>query len=1089
MGMARPSPSKFYDRETIYDLPSLPSQANDGSRPTGSLGSSKPRWRGKNPNGQDRTGSKLSMTTQLVTGLYERLLDEELHQLIAAHPELRAVLRQIDDETAPHAYAQFVSQLLQQALRIVTPEARLPLVNRLIDLLSAQEGLDYLLRRRLLAEDKTILTAVSHHKVTLLRPITPLNSSALLTGQGSDPPLEHELRAEMASADRVDMLVSFIKWSGVRLLIPALDVLAERQVPVRILSTSYMGASDPPALEWLARQPNIEVRLSYDTTGTRLHAKAYHFWRESGYSTAYIGSANISHAAMTQGLEWTVKVTAQDMPHILDRFGAEFSVYWNSREFEPFHDRDFGRFRAAIGRYRQPEQIGPRFFAEIIPRPFQQRILEAIRAARQNGSTRNLVVASTGTGKTVIAALDYRDQVSSNGQPPHLLFVVHRKEILQQALDCFRSVLRDQNFGELLVDGQQPNHWQHVFASVQSLNNQKPWQRLGRYHFTHVIVDEAHHGAAASYRPLFQQLQPKRLLGLTATPERMDGSSILPDFDHRMTAEIRLPEALAEKLLCPFHYFGVADSIDLSGEQFWRNGRYAQDVLEQVFTGDDIRAKQRIDLILQALRRYQPELDGVRGVGFCAGVRHAHYMAEHFNLAGISAKAVVGNTPREAREAHLRALRSGQLTFLFTVDVLSEGIDIPEINLVLFLRPTESLTVFLQQLGRGLRHAPGKECLTVLDFVGLTHRRYRLDTRFAALLMRHRQRLDREVESDFPNLPPGCNIQLERVARERVLAKVKAVLADLNHFIPETIKTWSQESDQPLTFGHFIDATGLSPIEVLKRRIWSEWKALALRQPLPTDPDMEILRNTLPRLALRSDPTLLRQLMSPAANEAENTPSAIALHYLRWGQTGPKLAINTIAESTARWQANPSIVADAAEIAQWRLDHPETPIQTIHLPFSCPLQLHAAYGSAEIKAALGLATLERPGPTGQGVIHAPEQLCYIHLVTFHKDERTFSPTTRYRDYPISATQLHWESQSTTTQASPTGQNYLNFIERGYTILFFARIDKKIDGETAPFIYLGPAKRLISAEGDRPIRMVWELEYAMPAGLLEEARPA
>ena len=694
----------------------------------------------------------------LPRGVYEQLLDEELQERIAFTPELRAVLRQIDDESSPHLYAQFVAHLLQQSLRQVEPKDRIPLLNRLVELLAAQDGLGYLLKRRLLSRDKSVLIEVNNQHHPQQRPITPLSSSTLLTGQGGDPPLEHELRTEMATADRVDLLVSFIKWSGLRLLIPAFEQLRDRQVPVRILSTSYMGASDPVALEWLAGQSNIQVRLSYDTAGTRLHAKAYHFWRDSGFSTAYIGSANLSYAAMTQGLEWTVKVTAQDMPHILDRFGAEFSSYWESREFEPFYEPEFGRFRAAIGRYRLPDSGGTRFFTEITPRPFQQRILEALQAARQNGNSRNLVVAATGTGKTVIAALDYQQSAASVGARPNLLFVVHRKEILQQAIDCFRTVLRDQNFGELLVDGLQPERWQHVFASIQSLNHQRPWQRLGQSHFSHVIVDEAHHGGAASYRPLFKHLKPERFLGLTATPERMDGTSILTDFGGELTAEIRLPEALADKLLCPFHYFGVSDNIDLSGEQFWRNGRYASDALENIFTGDDIRARQRIDLILQALRRYQPELDEVKGVGFCAGVRHAHYMADHFNRAGIPAAAVVGTTPREERERHLRQLREKKLRFIFTVDVLSEGVDIPEINLVLFLRPTESLTVFLQQLGRGLRHAPGKDCLTVLDFVGHTHRRYRLDTRYAALLMRRRQRMDREIENDFPNLPAGCNI-------------------------------------------------------------------------------------------------------------------------------------------------------------------------------------------------------------------------------------------------------------------------------------------------------------------------------------------
>jgi hypothetical protein len=320
------------------------------------------------------------------------------------------------------------------------------------------------------------------------------------------------------------------------------------------------------------------------------------------------------------------------------------------------------------------------------------------------------------------------------------------------------------------------------------------------------------------------------------------------------------------------------------------------------------------------------------------------------------------------------------------------------------------------------------------------------------------------------------------------LAKIRSVLDDFKHFIPETIQTWEQDTDLPLTFGHFIEETGLSPIDVLRRRTWSEWKAAAQRNPLPADPDLKQLRKALPRIALRSDPQLLYQLTATAPYETANTPETIALHYLRWGQASTTLGVENVAESATLWGKNPSIVADVAEIAAWRLQHPATPIRDIQLPFPCFLKLHAAYGSAEIKAALGLSTLKRIDPSREGVIHVQELKCYIHLVTFRKDERDFSPTTRYRDYPISDTQLHWESQSTTTQASPTGQNHLNFVERGYTILFFARLEKQIDRETAPFIYLGPAKRLLSAENERPIRMVWELAYPMPAAMIEEAQP-
>ncbi|MBB3190563.1 DUF3427 domain-containing protein [Halomonas cerina] len=1037
---------------------------------------------------------------RLPEGLYERLLDEELMAQLEAHPELKPVLRSLDDETTPHAYSQFVGQLLHRALRIIDAKQRLPLLNRIIELVSATDGLDYLTRKRLLSTEKPLLTELGRGGEFLPRPHTPLATSALLTGLGHDPPLEHELRAEMATADGVDILVSFIKWSGLRLLMPAFERLAERRIPVRLISTSYMGASDPTALEWLTRQPNVTVRVSYDTGGTRLHAKAYHFQRESGYSTAYIGSANMSHSAMTQGLEWTVKVTAQDMPHILSRFEAEFAAYWESDEFERYTQEDFTRFRKAIAAHKERSRGGATFFAEITPRPFQLRILEAIDAARQRGSYRNLVVAATGTGKTVISALDYRRVCEREGRRVPLLFVAHRKEILEQAQACYRTVLRNQNFGELWVAGETPTEHRHLFASVQTLNRQRPWEALGSGHFHYVVIDEAHHETANSYRALLEDLKPAVLLGLTATPERMDGSSILPDFDDDFAAEIRLPEALEEKLLCPFHYFGVSDSVDLSDDRLWQNGRYDIRQLENLLSGDDFRAKQRVDTVRQALERYQPDLNGVRAVGFCAGVRHAEYMANCFNQLGDDYRAavLVGDTPAELRAARLRAFREGTLPFLFTVDVLSEGVDVPDINLVMFLRPTESLTVFLQQLGRGLRHAPGKECLTVLDFVGQTHRRYRLDTKFTALLSGQRQRLDREVEADFPSLPPGCSIQLERVARERVLSKIRMVLSELNQFIPEILRTWPEEVGKPLTFGRFLEVTGLSPVPVLARRSWSEWKALAERRSPPADPDLEQARKALPRIALRSDPALLSavETLSREDNSVQesmgryDTAQQTALHYLLWGRKGGLVGVESLAQSLQKWRANPCVAADAAEIAAWRRAHQQVPLQKLNdLPFACDLLLHGAYGTAEIKSALGLASLEKPGPTGLGVIHAKDIRAYIHLVTFQKEEGDFSPTTRYQDYPISRTLLHWESQSNTTQASSTGQNYLEFKERGYTILFFARLTKRIEGETAPFIFLGPAKALKRYEGDRPIAMVWGLEHPMPAELFEEARPA
>ena len=1030
-------------------------------------------------------------------GIYEQLLDEDLAALLYAYPELQPIFGKIDDESTSESYSQFLWHVIRRALPVAKPAKRFAVVNSLIEILSAQDGLNYTRRKALLASPKPILKEIREHedKPPFPRPSTPLHLSSLLTGSTGDPQLEHELRAEMMSADRVDILVSFIKWAGLRLLQPAFESLVARGIPVRIITTSYMGASDPEAVEWLSKQPGFSVKVSYDIDRTRLHAKAYHFHRNSDFSTAYIGSANMSRAAMTSGLEWTVKVTKQDMPHILERFAAEFESYWANPDFTDYQIDGRDRFEKAIATARQPRSSTSFFFADITPRDFQKRILEALEAARQNGSSRNLVVAATGTGKTVISAFDYARHRKENPDRHRLLFVVHRKEILIQARDCFRAVLRDANFGELLVDGDVPGSWDHVFASVQSLTHRAPWDRFGADHFHFIIVDEAHHGTAPSYRPLFEHLKPHILLGLTATPERSDGSSLLPDFDDRFAAEIRLPEALEEKLLCPFHYFGVTDPISVADESFWSRGRYDIDALTQAYTGDDIRAHQRLDIITGALRKYQPNLSNTFAIGFCASVKHAEFMAEKFREAGHLAETILGNTPSQTRADRIQAFRQGELTFLFTVDVFSEGIDIPEINLVMFLRPTESLTVFLQQLGRGLRHseATNKDCLTVLDFVGQCHRRYRIDRKFTALLSKQRRRIDQEIELDFPNLPPGCNIQLERVAREHILRNIKHTLSDLKTFIPESIQTFHSETGLNPTFENFIRETGLSPLDVLKSRTWSEWKRLAHPETPPSNPDLEEIRKALRRISLRTDSRRLDQLSQLANSSIGEEPAnytvedKTALHYLFWSRNSAATGITSYRESLDRIRRNPDALTDLKEIIEWRRgESPFTTPAWTKAGFP-PLHLHAAYGLAEIKAAFGLATLERSGSTGVGVLHDMARKTYIHLVTFNKEDADFAPTTRYKDYFISPDRLHWESQSVATRESPTGQNYIHFQKREYTILFFARLEKRIDGETSPFLFLGQASELASYQGDRPITMIWQLANPAPAKFYEDAR--
>lgn len=1036
----------------------------------------------------------------LAHGIYEALIDEYLRDSLAQHPELRTVFGKIDPEEQPGLYASFVAKILEQALREESdPERRLALCNRILGHVANEPGRGHLEKHRLVPDRKPILLEVTppnYGTSGIPRPHTPLAESSLFTGSPQEPQLAHELHEEMRSADAVEILVSFIKWSGLRLLMPAFEDLRDRNVPVRLITTSYMGASDAPAVEWLARMPNVAVRISYDTERTRLHAKAYHFRRNSGFSTAYIGSANMSHAAITSGLEWNLKVTAQDMGHILEKFSVEFETYWNSREFVPFDPENPTLFRTAIDRARNPRHNGPVVFFDLRPHPFQERILEALERERSvHDRWRNLVIAATGTGKTVVAAFDFKQFFEQKHRQARLLFVAHRQEILQQAQTTFRNVLRDQNFGELLVGQFQANRLEHLFCSVGMLASRRLWDQVGRDFYDYIVVDEVHHGTAASYRPIFENFAPKILLGLTATPERMDGDNVAADFGNRFAAEIRLAEALEEKLLCPFHYFGVADPIALNGEQFWRNGKYDAAALENVYVLDHARAKQRVDAILVALTRYEPDLTTIKGIGFCVTIKHAVFMAEQFTQREIPSGAFVSGVEVGRCQDMLDDLKAGRLTFLFTVDKLSEGIDVPEVNTVLFLRPTESLTVFLQQLGRGLRHAPGKDCLTVLDFVGQTHRRYRVDTKLKALMPRHRFSIDKEVEYDFPHLPAGCSIQLDRLSRQYVLENIRENLGRLAVQVPDRLQTFTSETGQELTFGNFIRYHDYEPEVLLIKESWSEWKAKAQLGPIPIDPDLVRLKKTLVRAASINGPqeaALLRDILGKVSQGAIDEAlslagdSVLSVYYRIWGDKGSNLGITSIEDAFRRLAKNPSILADLDEILSWSLDTTEVSGQLPELPFACSLELHAQYGIKEIQAAFGKANIETSGQTGVGSFHFAEAKTYALLITYQKTEKEFSPSTMYADYPISRELLHWESQSMTSQQSETGQNLIHHKERGYTILIFARDQKRRNNVTVPFSYLGPVER-ISYESERPIKMVWRLRHPMPVDMFEDNR--
>jgi superfamily II DNA or RNA helicase len=386
---------------------------------------------------------------------------------------------------------------------------------------------------------------------------------------------------------------------------------------------------------------------------------------------------------------------------------------------------------------------------DIRPYSYQERILEELKCEREvHGNFKNLIVAATGTGKTVISAFDFKRFLKENSDHEvKFLFIAHRKEILDQSLSCFRGVLGDNNFGEMMVDGISPSSLNNLFASIQTFNSKELYKKLSADYYDYIVIDEFHHAAAQSYQELLRHFTPKILIGLTATSERMDGKDILQYFNNRISVEIRLLEAINNNLLVPFSYFGISDDTDLS-KVTWSRGGYDLNELSNVLTNNKVRTS----MIIRSLDKYLNDISCVKGLGFCVSKAHADYMCKAFNEANINSISLNSDSSDEERDSAKSRLIKGEINFIFVVDLYNEGVDIKEINTVLFLRPTDSLTVFLQQLGRGLRLCEGKDSLTVLDYVGQANKKFRYEDNFSAHLSSKSDSVENEVKHDFPNL-------------------------------------------------------------------------------------------------------------------------------------------------------------------------------------------------------------------------------------------------------------------------------------------------------------------------------------------------
>jgi len=925
------------------------------------------------------------------------------------------------------------------------------------------------------------------------------------------------LAYEMQTADEISFLVSFIRMSGAQLLTRELIALEKRNLPIKILTTTYLNITEAKALRHFMKFENVELKV-LPLNNESFHTKAYLFKRNSGQNTVIIGSSNISHSALINGHELNVKIPhSQHMP-AYTQTNEFFNKMWN-------HEKAIIPTEEFLVKYelhqKSEAKLSPSFTYEekapyldsthIQPNEMQKEALKNLLFTRKNGHTKGVIIAATGTGKTYLSAFDVHQF-----NPKRLLFIAHREELLDGAIKTYSSLYQDEFLCGKITGTKKEFDKRFIFSTIQSLSKDNTLEKFQQNEFDYIIIDEFHHAEAPTYRKVIDYFKPKFLLGLTATPERMDGRNVLEICDNNIVYEIRLRDALEAELLAPFHYFGVSDQTVDYNQVDLINGHYEESSLVLALS-----TFTRVEFIIDKIKTYGHDGDFLHGLGFCVNIEHANYMSQEFNKRGYVTECLTGEDSVEYRQLIIKRLEdpTDELAMIFTVNIFNEGIDIPKVNLMLFLRPTESSTVFIQQLGRGLRKTENKEYVTVLDFIGNYKKSFIIPLALSGQY--NAKAFDTDslrvaVLHEFADSPGGSVVQLDPIAQREILQRIDNIKLSSTAVLKEMYSQFKYDLGRSPEITDFLYAEEAPSLTffLFKFRSWIKTKEYMKdlntfdESILANDFKYEVVERIESMLSIKwpyeygiiylakrnkeisVDNVVLwltKRFDLKITRTEHETLIMRAMDRLSKRHKKQKWTFGKLSDEV--FYVNPEIstlfgediyfnyVKDRLEYGL--IDFRRSFRTGLVLGQEKKLSLYRNYTRNELMFIFEAKVAE--GTWREGVSRVDNH--YLLFINLNKAEDV-EDHLHYKDYFKDPTSFHWQSQNKTSHESGQGQEYINHKNRGIHVHLFIRKFSTMHGMTLPFMYLGEID-YIDSNGDKPMNINWKLHKPVPEDLYHD----